>query len=515
MRRAKCGFFILFVMVCSVVFLCGCTKAPVSETMILDDITEYLQNSWSVTEINSMEIVKRRTDKSAHLDTVYIKVDYDSENANYVSGYKMEYGLYNEGWILDNVEECYEDVEWEVHPLRGISQEALLSNYLPTDAVIESNEIDLAYGAQFVEYTYLESHRYCDITVRAYIEFYFSYDHWYLAGDETVESKTEDWSKLYGTWVKPAENSSISAQIVVTEFTGSYVSGTIDFTVSDSFVGGGSYTLSGTLEDNFWGGHPAHSIVGNGSTIDTQYWVNGYGDFGTYALIVDMDGGIYMSSAGYSGLSEKPFEQVNDVYAPNVPDQVVWTDIVDISADLFLAAGLRSDGTVVIGGLNFSGEGDIGWTDIVAISASTSHIVGLRSDGTVVAAGDNEYGQCEVSGWADIVAVSSYNYTTVGLRSDGTVVAAGGSEKWRSEVSRWTDITALSTSSDHTVGVQSDGKVVIAFDYSGYSEVPEDFDISGDYDVSEWTDIVSIANGAQIIAGLRSDGTAIVTGPGL
>ena len=43
-----------------------------------------------------------------------------------------------------------------------------------------------------------------------------------------------------------------------------------------------------------------------------------------------------------------------------------------------------------------------GCTDIVAISAGSYHTVGLKSDGTVVATGANYSGECDVKNWKNI-----------------------------------------------------------------------------------------------------------------
>lgn len=195
----KKAFAALSTIFCIVV-LCGCAKTPVSEKIMAEDMAEYLQPSApDMIEVNNIEIVKRRTDTSNHLDTVYIQIDYNAANANFVSGYKLEYGLYNEGWILDNVEEDY-SLEWSSHPISAISDSALLSYYIPENATIVSNEADLEYGSQHVEYTYTESHPYCDIHVYANQDFFFSYDHWYSGGGEMVESRTEEWKGLEGNW---------------------------------------------------------------------------------------------------------------------------------------------------------------------------------------------------------------------------------------------------------------------------------------------------------------------------
>lgn len=163
--------------------------------------------------------------------------------------------------------------------------------------------------------------------------------------------------------------------------------------------------------------------------------------------------------------------------------------------------GLKTDGTVVAVGSNYSGQCNVnGWTDIVAVSAGPNHTVGLKADGTVVAVGDNWYGQCKVGSWTDIVAVCAGGCITVGLKADGTVVAVGGNEFDRIE-GRWTDIVAISVEFDHIVGLKADGTVV-----AECSHLWRKCNVDG------WNDIVAISVGTDHIVGLKSNGNVVATG---
>ena len=173
-----------------------------------------------------------------------------------------------------------------------------------------------------------------------------------------------------------------------------------------------------------------------------------------------------------------------------------------ISSGAFHTVGLKSDGTVVAVGYNYSGQCDVSeWTDIVAISAGTCHTVGLKTDGTVVAVGDNYSGQCDVSEWTDIVQISAGTCHTVGLKTDGTVVAVGDNGSGRCNVSSWKDIVYVSAGRNHTVGLKSDGTVVAVGDND-----------SGKCDVSSWKDIVDVSAGDNYTVGLKSDGTVVAVG---
>ena len=175
-----------------------------------------------------------------------------------------------------------------------------------------------------------------------------------------------------------------------------------------------------------------------------------------------------------------------------------------ISAGEDYTVGLRSDGTVVAVGNNYSGKCNVSdWHDIVEIRAGPHHTVGLKRDGTVVAVGDNSLGQCNVSDWHDIVAIETNVNNTVGLKRDGTVVAVGDNSRGQYNVFTWRDIVAIKTGFDNIVGLKRDGTVVAV----GRNEY-------GQCNVSDWRDIVAIEAGDSHIVGLKRDGTVVAVGYG-
>lgn len=75
-------------------------------------------------EINDMEIVKRQTTVEDKTDIVYVAGTAVNDIAQYNFYYKMTYNLYNDGWILDEVEkddknECYSQ------PLKGPDEQQI------------------------------------------------------------------------------------------------------------------------------------------------------------------------------------------------------------------------------------------------------------------------------------------------------------------------------------------------------------------------------------------------------
>lgn len=113
--------------------LCGCqTISPVSESQIQDDLQNYdiypfnLDSSAYITDFS---IAKRKTDKSNGVDTIYLDVvEAENEDARFVQSYIMHYSLYNEGWLLDDIQ--MSDTNHRLNPLRKPSNQEIESIFL-------------------------------------------------------------------------------------------------------------------------------------------------------------------------------------------------------------------------------------------------------------------------------------------------------------------------------------------------------------------------------------------------
>ena len=164
-------------------------------------------------------------------------------------------------------------------------------------------------------------------------------------------------------------------------------------------------------------------------------------------------------------------------------DSIGWTasGISDISSSGWLTLGIKEDGTVTGTGEDYSYlNGDLSrWTDIVQVLAGDVSAAGLKSDGTVVVAGGIEMdGEkfpifSESQEWTDIKLLrSDGEKVLIGIKNDGTVAAAKRDEDagdyyfdydldaCLKEIGTWTDIVDVSVAYDHIVGLKSDGTVV-------------------------------------------------------
>ena len=182
------------------------------------------------------------------------------------------------------------------------------------------------------------------------------------------------------------------------------------------------------------------------------------------------------------------------------------SSVVALAAGQYNMVALKSDGTVVVWGLDSSGQTDVpaGLTDVIAIAAGDLHIAALKSNGTVAAWGLNAFGQTDVPvGLVDVVAIAAYNRHTVALKSDGTVVAWGLNSSGVTDVpAGLTGVVAIATGFYHTVALKSDGTVVAwGGDSSGQTDVP-----------SGLKGVVAVSAGDAHTVALKSDGTVVAWG---
>ena len=115
---------VLSLLVVSILVLSGCNNQKTTEKKIRED----LQNHWAFSihnvEIQEFDVIKRQTNDG--IDEIYVHVNGENDQYSVSLSYKMVYELYDEGWLLETVEE-YEDDNHknQIVPLCGPSQEVL------------------------------------------------------------------------------------------------------------------------------------------------------------------------------------------------------------------------------------------------------------------------------------------------------------------------------------------------------------------------------------------------------
>lgn len=159
-------------------FMTGCAKSAKSEKEIIADLQEspsFFSVGGELT-ITGCEVTKRRTDADNYSDVIYLDIFASNDDIDCTLSYIMYYELYNDGWILENVEQDYEG-QWLIVPLHGMTDEDIqtkldyyvdtglydtielidretdLSEYGCTETVILCGEKEHLYGTETFDLT--------------------------------------------------------------------------------------------------------------------------------------------------------------------------------------------------------------------------------------------------------------------------------------------------------------------------------------------------------------------------
>lgn len=150
MKRKK-GLLLGILLVLACVFTACGTPAEKSEKEIATDLQQTIAASSEAVadfSVSSLEVEKRRTDKDSGVDTVYVWAEVESAVVKGTVGYTMEYVLYDEGWLLENVS-AYEFEKWQFTPLVGVDEataNADVQEYKELQWQLVNVETDLEQG---------------------------------------------------------------------------------------------------------------------------------------------------------------------------------------------------------------------------------------------------------------------------------------------------------------------------------------------------------------------------------
>ncbi len=209
-KKLCCLAFVLFALLS--LSACG-GPSPVSEAQLREDLesreaslfsyySEQLQAS-----VTGFDVVKRQTVAEDQEDTVWIQVSIEGPKVKGNFHYIMSYGLYNDGWKLEDVQQDRE-AGWRIDPLAG-PEEDLIASQLPPDAEIVSSDISLDAENPYAtyEYTRTETYPYCDVIYRTTLNFAFdqSADGVWRFTQSWDSGTVENWN-IDGVWSIGDEN---------------------------------------------------------------------------------------------------------------------------------------------------------------------------------------------------------------------------------------------------------------------------------------------------------------------
>lgn len=201
----SCYFILMTLM------LTGCGKTVKSEDQMIEDLynNPNFYSQQKVT-IENLSIIKRQTDKHEKKDIVFVTLKVGNDAVEGKISYILNYNLYDEGWILDDVS-IYPEGEWEFKPLKSVEQSiadntikerlggvmdrAGLGEFIFSDRIDNLNTCQLYYYVN-ESYTYLKSKKY-------YVEnFEFNKESglWEVGKIKVASERDQyDWD-IEGTW---------------------------------------------------------------------------------------------------------------------------------------------------------------------------------------------------------------------------------------------------------------------------------------------------------------------------
>ena len=143
MKRKYLFIMVLILMLLSIT---GCSKVADEKQMQLDlesDIQfDFLKDEEKIEEL---VIEKRQTDKKQKLDTIWCTVTTAKEGISYQKEVILTYGLYDKGWILDNVS-VNDYKQWIQTPIEGIAEDVISASLNGQSITIDGEEWNITTG---------------------------------------------------------------------------------------------------------------------------------------------------------------------------------------------------------------------------------------------------------------------------------------------------------------------------------------------------------------------------------
>ena len=187
--------------------LTGCGKKTAGDARLLDDLnaSDYFLVSSVGVQFSKLTVDKRLTDEAQKSDQVYVTAEGENDLFTCSLGLQMNYTLYNDGWLLDSVEELYMDTDSitpKAEPTQAEIDIALRGAVGKEDFSAKqiSKEVDLQNASVYYTYKIVEPGTWVDrvseVSVGGSMSPH-SYG-WDLYGNE--ESYYWDYSQVLGRW---------------------------------------------------------------------------------------------------------------------------------------------------------------------------------------------------------------------------------------------------------------------------------------------------------------------------
>lgn len=218
-------FIPLALMVLTLLMLSACGgPKPASEAQLREDLEHNEASLFSYyseqlqAPITKFDVVKRQTIAEDQKDTAWVQISIEGPEVRGTFHYIMSYGLYNDGWKLENVQQDRES-GWRIEPLA--EPEINLTSQLPPNAELISSSVDLEANEPYAtyEYTYTETYPYCEVIYKKAVDYIFDYRAegvWRFK--QTRDTGTvENWN-IDGVWSIGSENGTSYYALYLTGF---------------------------------------------------------------------------------------------------------------------------------------------------------------------------------------------------------------------------------------------------------------------------------------------------------
>lgn len=187
-------------------FVSGCSPSPISENKLLSYVEQDdpmdnrlpLYDGLSLDiQYHDLTVDKRLTDKDAKSDQVWIHFTADTETDTADVEARMDFTLYNDGWMLDDIEV----LSTVYSPLAG-PQRDMVDSYLGEQYdyyQYQYEEVDLENKNAKLYYKAMNEYTYMSIGYILRVNYYYTDSYWDYGEIELIEEK-RDWRPIYGVW---------------------------------------------------------------------------------------------------------------------------------------------------------------------------------------------------------------------------------------------------------------------------------------------------------------------------
>lgn len=238
--------------ICALFLLCFSGCSNLSKGATDQQIKQAIEMESELTKLNckidEMEITKRQTDKDQKYDLAWVNISASSELGSMTASYEVYSVLYNDGWIVEDVDgdnfQFYANEPVSVDMLGEdmfnlIDEKFGDENIYSIPFTTTFEPIDAEEGAQTCTYTYLLQRIYDYLTVDYTVTLVYHFapgcyaSDWTLSPNETnITENSYTWN-IQGTW--SAEVSGQLCSLTVNSVEGDKVN--LNFTLGDATTG--------------------------------------------------------------------------------------------------------------------------------------------------------------------------------------------------------------------------------------------------------------------------------------